>query len=577
MQRRLAAILAADVVGYSRMMGQDESGTLGRMTDMRRDMIEPLIARHRGRIVKLMGDGLLVEFSSLVDAVQCAMGWHPGAAGHAANQGPETHIRFRIGINIGDVLIEGDDIHGDGVNIAARLEGLAEPGGTCISADAYRQVRGKVDISFEDMGDHALKNIAEPVRVYRLSGRPGEDAVPAEAEDAPAYSVHQSVAILPFANMSGDPEQEYFADGITEDIITDLAKLPGMFVIARNSSFRYKGKNPDIRQVCRELGVKFALEGSVRKAGSRVRITAQLIEGAKGGHVWAERYDRELEDIFAVQDEVTREIVRALELKMSHGETTRQRADTSNALAYDLVLQGREQRHLFSKESNLRARQLFERAIGVDPDYAAAHAGLALCGLHAWLHGAQKELESAYEIAKHAKALDPSLPVACEALGNVLLFMGRQDEAVAEARQWVELEPGNADAYANLAGALSISGEPEKINALIDRAISLNPFYPFYYTLYKGMASLLMHRYAEALDLLKRSAARNPEAMHAHLFLAACLGLLGDAASARAALDEVFRIHPGFSTGWVKTYFPYKRAADLELLVGGLRLAGLSD
>jgi adenylate cyclase len=576
MQRRLAAILAADVVGYSRMMGEDEAGTLGRLTKMRRELIEPLVSRSRGRIFKLMGDGFLVEFASSVDAVECAMAWHSGAEDHEANHASGAAILFRIGINIGDVLIEGDDIHGDGVNVASRLEGLADPGGTCISADAYRQVRGKVDTAFEDMGDQVLKNITEPVRVYRLSiGAKGHNGQ-AAGDNAPAYAQHQSIAILPFANMSGDQEQEYFADGITEDIITDLSKLPGLFVIARNSSFAYKGKSPDIRQVCRDLRVKFILEGSVRKAGSRVRITAQLIEGSTGGHTWAERYDRDLADIFAVQDEVTHEIVGALELKITDLKKTSTRVDTDSPAAYDNVLRGREQYRLFSREGNIRARQSYERAIELDPNYAPAHAGLALTCLHDWFTGATDALDRAYELAQRAKALDPSLPSAYEALGNVSLFKRRHDDAVGAANQWLKVEPGNADAYANLAAALQFSGEPERVIPLIDKAMSLNPFYPFYYLFYKGQSYFVMERYDEAVEALKRSIIQNPEALPPHLYLAACLGLLGKAPSAGEALGQVNRIFPDFSMSWAKTFFPYKRAADLDRLIDGLRAAGLT-
>jgi adenylate cyclase len=577
LERRLAAILAADVVGYSLLMGADEAGTLGRLTTFRREVLEPLISSFRGRIVKLMGDGFLLEFSSPVDAVQCATAWHAAAAdGH--DRSPGAGFRFRIGINIGDVLIEGDDIHGDGVNVAARLETLAEPGGTCISADAYRQVRGRVEFAFEDMGDQVLKNILEPVRAYRISSGQPRPRDRKAGDDAPAPSLTPSIAVLPFANMSGDREQEYFADGITEDIITDVSKVPTLFVIARNSSFAYKGKSPDVRQVCRDLGVTFVLEGSVRKAGSRVRITAQLVEGSKGGHVWAERYDRDLADIFAVQDEVTGKIVRALEVNLADKAATRPvRIETDKPEAYDHVLRAREQYRLFSRDGNQRAHQLYERAIEIDPHYAGAYAGLALVLLHEWFMGAQDALDRAYELALKARSLDASSPLVYEALGNVQLFRRQHDEAVAAARQWLQLEPGNADAHANLAAAFNFSGEPEQVKPLIEKAMRLNPFYPFYYILYVGSACLTMGRYEEALEPLKRSVAHNPEATPTHLYLAACLGHLGKDEPAREALAEVLRIYPGFSTAWVRTFFPYKRTADLDRFLDGLRKAGLRE
>ena len=378
--------------------------------------------------------------------------------------------------------------------------------------------------------------------------------------------------------MSGDPEQEYFADGITDDIITEFSKLPGLLVISRNSTFAYKGKPTKAQDISRELGVAYVMQGSVRKSGQRVRITAQLIDGASGGHVWAERYDRDLADIFAVQDDVTEKIVAALQVNLADkvgGLPVR--IETEYPAAYDLVLRGREQFRLFTKESNQKSRAMYEAAIDLDPKYAAAHAGLALTGLHDWFFGASDALGPAHELAQTAKALDASLPSAYEALGNVQLFLKQHDNAVAAARQWVKIEPGNADAYANLAGALHFVGEHEQVHVQIEQAMRLNPFYPFYYILYLGMADFALERFEDALDAMKRAAARNPEALHAHMFLAACFGHMGQNAPARQALAEVNRIYPGFSTAWVQENFPYKRAADLDRLVAGLRNAGLPD
>ncbi len=578
-QRRLAAIVLADVVGYSRLMGADETGTLAALRIHRLELLEPLIAKHGGRIVKTMGDGLLLEFPSVVTAVECSLEIQRGMIERNSDVADTDAIRFRIGVHLGDVIVEGDDIFGDGVNVAARIEALAEPGGIAISDDVHRQVRDRIDVAWQDSGEHKVKNIARAISLWRWP--------PAEKQALPVATVASeqlpladgaSIAVLPFDNMSGDPEQEYFADGITEDIITEISRIPGLLVISRNSTFTYKGKAAKAQDVCSDLGVRYVLEGSVRKAGERVRITAQLIDGRSGGHLWAERYDRELADIFAVQDDVTKKIVDALEVKLA--DKVRgwpARMETDKPEAYDCVLRGREQYRQFSKDGNLRACQLYEKAIELDPNYAAAYAGLALTCLHDWFLGSPDALDRAYELALTAEVQDPSLPLVYEALGNVCLFKKQHEEAVAAARQWVKIEPGNADVYANLAGALHFSGEHDQVIPLIEKAMLLNPFYPFYYMLYRGLALLAMERYEEALEALKRSAAHNPEAFPAHLYLAACFGLLGKDASAREAMAEVYRINPDFSTAWMQTFLSYKRAADLDRLVEGLRKAGLPE
>jgi adenylate cyclase len=325
LERRLAAILAADVVGYTALMGADESGTLRRLTGLRREFLEPLIGEHHGRIVKLMGDGLLVEFASVVDAVACALAWQDGVAERGSATDESKRLQFRIGINLGDVIVEDGDIHGDGVNIAARLEGLAEPGEICLSDDAFRQVRGKIEAEFEDLGEQDLKNVAEPLRVYRIAGDGSGAARVAPEREPRALPDKPSIAVLPFANMSSDPEQDYFSDGITEDIITELSRFASLFVIARNSSFAYKGQAVDVRRVAEELGVRYVLEGSIRRAGHRVRITAQLIDRETGKHVWAERYDRDMADLFAVQDEVTQAIAATIEGRMAASGAQRSR------------------------------------------------------------------------------------------------------------------------------------------------------------------------------------------------------------------------------------------------------------
>ena len=372
--RRLAAILAADVVGYSRLMGADEAGTLARLRAHRKELIEPSIAACGGRTIKLMGDGALVEFASVVDAVQCAVDIQAGMAGRNAEVPEVRRIAFRIGINFGDVIIEDDDLYGDGVNIAARLEGLAAPGGICISGKVHDEILGKLELGFEDQGEQPVKNIARPVRVYRVvaGSAAAADGRQASLPSAPlSLPDKPSIVVLALQNMSADPEQDYFADGIAEDIITDLSKVSGLLVIARNSAFAYKGRAADLRQVCRELGVRHALEGSVRKAGNRVRITTQLIDGTTGGHVWAERYDRELTDIFDVQDEVTREIVAALKVRLTPDERRRVASrGTDDIEAYDWYLRGRELVIRHTRDQVAEGRPLLERAIALDPGFA---------------------------------------------------------------------------------------------------------------------------------------------------------------------------------------------------------------
>jgi adenylate cyclase len=441
-QRRLAAILAADVVGYSRLVEQDETGTLAALKRRRKEVLEPLVAQHRGRIVKVMGDGVLVEFASAVNAVVCAAELQERMA--AANEGAieERRIVLRIGINLGDVVVEGGDLYGDGINIAARLERLAEPGEVLLSQAIFGQVRGKVRFSFEDLGDKTLKHIAEAIRVYRLS-----PSMPATSRDlqTTAKPSKPSLAILPFTNMSGDPEQEYFSDGITEDIITDLSRVSALFVVARNTAFTFKGKAVDSADVARRLNVGHILEGSVRKAGNRVRITAQLLDGATGGHIWAERYDRELVDIFAVQDEIAKSIVAALRVKLLPGELDLivDRA-TSNADAYEWYLQGRAKfvESWGSKPTMRIARELFSKAAEIDPGYAKAYAGIAACDAFLWVEG---DLDISYErlIAESDRALQmaPHLAEAHASKGVAFYATGHSEEALTAFARAIELDP----------------------------------------------------------------------------------------------------------------------------------------
>ncbi len=585
LSRKLAVILHADVVGSTALVQKDEVLAHQRIQTVFHQFSET-ITSYGGFTRELRGDALLAEFERASDAVMAAIDFQ--AQNEKSNSQLDDEIKpsMRIGISLGEVIVADNTVTGTGVILAQRLEQLADPGGVVVQGSISETVPSRIPFEFEFLGEQELKGFDHPVRAFVAKLRPGEELPAAEARATPQamksdrleYSDKPSIAVLPFVNMGNDPEQEYFADGITEDIITELSKIPGLLVISRNSTFTYKGKATKAQDVCRDLGVRYMLEGSVRKADQQVRITAQLIDGISGGHLWAERYDRKLTDIFAVQDDVTEKIVGALEINLTtDGKDRPARMETDNPDAYDCVLRGREQFRLFSKDGNLNASHLYEQAIKLDPNYAAAYAGLAMTCLHEWLQGSPDSLERAYDLALKANALSPSLPLVCEALGNVQLFRRQYDEAVAVARRWVEIEPGNADTYANLAGALIVRGEPEQVISLVDKAIRLNPFYPFYYVLYKGLAYQAMERYEEALDAIERSAAHNPDALHPQIHLAACLGLLGMKAPAHEALAEVRRMVPDFSMVWVQTFLPYMRAVDLERLAEGLRVAGLAE
>jgi adenylate cyclase len=422
-RRKLAAVLSADVKGYSRLMGDDEEATIRTLTSYQRVMAN-LIQQHRGRVVDSPGDNLLAEFSSLVDAVRCAVEIQNELRARNAELPDHRKMEFRIGINLGDVIVEGERIYGDGVNIAARVEGLAEGGGICISGTVYDHIEDKLDLEYESRGEHTVKNIKKPIRVYRV-GVKADTAVPGASEEL-KMPEKPSIAVWPFINMSGDPEQEYFSDGITEDLITDLSKISGLFVIARNSTFTYRGKQVKVGQVGRELGVRYVLEGSVRKAAERVRITAQLVDASTGGHLWTERYDRDLEDIFALQDEVARKIVAALAVKLTEDEQERlERRYTENLEAYDYFLRGLEYLNPLTKEGIDQARRLFEKAIDLDLGFAAAYGHTSLTFWVQWSFGWTQDLqclERAFELARKATALHDSLPEAHRILGILCLW-----------------------------------------------------------------------------------------------------------------------------------------------------------
>ncbi|MBX5101018.1 adenylate/guanylate cyclase domain-containing protein [Rhizobium lentis] len=584
--RKLAAILAADVVGYSRLAGADEERILARLRALRSDLIDPTIAVHHGRVVKRTGDGALVEFRSVVDAVRCAIEVQNGMVERNDGVPRDRRIEFRIGIHLGDVVEESDgDLMGDGVNIASRLEGVAAAGAICLSEDAYRQVKARLDLSVSDLGNTQLKNIAEPIRVYSLQvGSAGTKAAAtsetATSQPATTASPKLSIAVLPFANMSGDPEQDYFADGISEDIITALSKLRQLFVIARNSSFTFKGKNVHVQEVGTNLGVRYVLEGSVRKSGNRVRITAQLIDATTGGHLWAERFDRDLTDIFAVQDDVTQQIVDALAVNLTEGDRKRLvPGQTGHPEAYDCFLRGRELWHRLTKQTNSDARVLLQHAVELDPNFASAHAFLALTHgldyLNRWSASPQRSIQQAEEAATLAVARDDTDPVAHWALSVVRLYSRQHDRAISEAERAIGLNPNFAEGQVSLGEALLYSGRSEEALACFDRARILNPYFPDVVLHFQAWAWFQLRRYDEAVELLVQRVSRNPVTDVSRALLAACYGHLGRFEEARATWQEVLRVNPDFSLEYRRKVLPFKNPADFDLAMEGLRKAGV--
>ncbi len=477
MERRLSAILAADVVGYSRLMGANEVGTLTSLKSHRSELIDPTIAEHQGRIVKLTGDGMLIEFPSVVNAVECATEIQRDMPVRNAEIAEDRRIEFRIGINLGDVIADDDDIFGDGVNVAARLESVAKTGGIAVSQAVRDNVGNRLDLTFEDIGEQQLKNIEFPVRVYNVlfGDMPARSKGDAAAEVADADK--PSIAVLPFNNMSGDPEQEYFSDGISEDIITDLSKISGLFVVGRNTSFGYKGMSPQLQTVASDLGVKFLLEGSVRKAGQRVRVNAQLIDGSNGGHLWADRYDRDLTDIFAIQDEITQSIVEQLKIRLLPKEKKAiTQAPTANVEAYNYYLKGRQFSHNFTKASLFLAREMFAKAAEVDPNYARAYAGMASCDsrLKTW-HKVPIDLEEILSIAAKALELDPNLGEAYAAQGEALNASMRKVESEVAFERALELDPNNFEAHLFYARFNVTQGKLEQAAEHYLRALEIRP------------------------------------------------------------------------------------------------------
>ncbi len=575
-QRRLAAILAADVAGYSRLMGGDEEGTFAALTAHLAELIEPCIAEHRGRVVKTTGDGLLAEFASVVDALRCAVAFQEGMRERNSDIPENRRIEFRIGINLGDIIVEDDDIYGDGVNVAARLEALAEPGGICLSGDAYRHVKDKVDAAFADMGEQRVKNIAEPVHAYRvvLANAAGDDSPAAALLERPA------VAVLPFTNLSGDPEQEYLSDGLTEDIITALAAWRSFPVIARNSTFAYKGQSPDVREVAGKLGARYVLEGSVRRAENRLRITAQLIDATTGHHIWADKFDRDMSDLFELQDEITQRIAALVEPKLQQAERKLSAmTKPKNLDAWDCYQRGMALYYRFTKEDNARARGMFERARELDPTYSQAFTGLAsthqIDVLLEFTDRREESIAKLFEAARQAVALDDADSMAHVMLCLACRWARKHDLAVTEAEEAVELTPSNMFAQYHLGTVQDLAGEPEKGIANMKLGFQLNPQDPrihFFFSVL-ARAHLNARQYEQAVTWARKAIHRAPDHARAHTILAIGLAHLGQQVEARAALDKCERIRPGFAERWVSLR-QYRSAADNEHLFDGLRKVG---
>ncbi len=583
--RKLAAILAADVVGYSRLAGSDEDRTLARLRALRSDLIDPTISVHAGRVVKRTGDGALVEFRSVVDAVRCAIEVQNGMVERNAGLPPERRIEFRVGIHIGDIVEESDgDLMGDGVNIAARLEGIAEPNGIYLSGAAFEQVRDKLKEEFEDLGDKELKNIARPVRAYRVAlsrYTASEPIVPAPSGGKLALPDKPSIAVLAFQNMSGDPEQEYFGDGIAEDIITALSKLRGLFVIARNSTFAYKGKAPNIREIARELGVRYVLEGSVRKAGERLRVSGQLIDAASGNHIWAERYDRPTSDIFAVQDEITASVVAAIEPQLYAADNLRLQSKPTESLdAWGCVVRAMPYIWTWVYQKDDTGINLLKRAIELDPGYARAHCLLAFIFASRVLLGTmdhERGISDGLTLAQRAIDLDPEDPWAHMAAGYVFTFARRTGPAVEELNEALQRNPSFAIARVLLALAYGYAGLAEEGYRQLEIATRLSPrdYLQAANLSTEGLCHLVAHRYDEAVAAERRAVQLRPDYGTAWRTLTAAAGLAGDLDLARQGLAECKRLQPNLSIAWVEKYYPLICTEDRSRYINGLRRAGL--
>lgn len=621
-QRKLAAILAADVAGYSRLMAEDEEGTLAALTAHRTELIDSCIADHGGRIFNTAGDGLLAEFGSVVDAVRCAVALQEGMAARNADILDARRIAFRIGVNLGDIIIQDDGLYGDGVNVAARLEGLAVPGSICVSGSVHEQVRQKLTYRFEDLGRIEVKNIAEPVHVFRLLPSGDRAASPrrrlptgrmtaaaavlliaiaagsgwwsmqthapkpiSPAEPSAAQSRTASIAILPFINMGGDQEQEYFSDGITEDLITDLSKISGLTVISRTSTSGYKGRKIDIREVGEVLGVRYVVEGSVRKAGSKVRINAQLVDAATGGHLWAERYDGDLKNIFGLQDRVLEKIVGSLALTLSEKERRRLAArGTDNVVAHDLYLRGLFEEAKFSREANREAVRLYEQALSIDPDYPLPYARISnilqLNARNGWSDDVEGDLKKAVRLAEKAVSLDGQNPSLHWGLGRAVLRIKAPDavkRGIKSMERAIALDPDFADAYAFLGHFYSTDGRIQDGLRSIETAMRMNPRFPFWYLFLRGINRFMAEDYEDAIADFERAAGRSPTAQFVRWWLAASYAQMGQQGDAEWQVDELASMGFDGSIATIIETWPNFPAPFTKRYTEAMRKAGIPE
>ena len=626
MDRRLAAILAADVVGYSRLMGEDEAGTLTALKAHRAEFFDPKIAEHQGRIVKLMGDGALMEFASVVDALECAVAIQRGMPGRNAEVPEDRQIVFRIGLNLGDIIIDGDDIYGNGVNVAARLEALAEPDGICISGRVLDQVEKNVEVGFAFLGPQTVKNIDRPVNAYKVlldradagkiigvpkaqAGqqwrwaaafgtlalvfaavaavawlRMGEPEMEPASVASMAFPLPEkpSIAVLPFNNFSGDPAQDYLADGLTEEIITTLSKVPNLFVIARSSTFAYKAKPVSVKQVAEDLGVRYVLEGSILRSGDRVRINAQLIDALEGHHIWAERYDREFDDIFALQDDVTQKIMVALQVELTEGEELRLlHARSASPEAFEYMQKSRAHFNRYTKEDNAIARRLATKATEISPDYPEAWTWIGWHHLtdyrFSWTTDRQESFKLAQEFAEKGYQLDPEVAVTNRLLGALNLMQGNFDEAIAYGRKALNLAPSDAQTVAGLGWVLSYAGHPEEAIPLLKRAMRLSPYYPAWMAATLGLAYMMTGDYSNAIAAHEELIKRQSLTQFAYARLAAIHAVQGDDQAARRYAAELLKVMPDFTiSGWSQVLL-YQDPKDRAWELNALRKAGLPE
>jgi len=579
-ERKLSAIFAADVEGYSRLMGQDEVGTLRTLTAYRA-IIDPLIASHRGRIFNTAGDSLVADFASAVDAVQCAVAVQEAVGKANSDRPADEQMRFRIGIHVGDIIVQGDNLFGDAVNIAARLEAVAQPGGICVSGTVQDQIGTKLPLSFTDLGEQQVKNIAQPIKAYRIRGETSPTGIPIVGSSLPLPD-KPSIAVLPFANISGDPEQEYFADGVVEEIITALSRIRWFFVIARNSTFTYKGRAVDVKQVGRELGVRYVLEGSVRKFGSRIRVTAQLVETATGNHVWAERYDRDLADIFAVQDEITGRVVAAIEPELYAAEQVRSQSKPPDSLdAWECVIRALSCIGQGTRDENTKAEASCRRAIAIAPGYGRAHSLLAWAVLRrtVWSGNLPTVVPEVSAETQTAIALDDRDPWAHFAQGMLQMRLRRFGEAARSLCRALELNPNFALAHALLGTSLSHQGAHQEAVASAEHALRLSPrdrHVGYYASLAMAGVHFTAGRYPECVTWARNMIEKSPENVPGHSFLTAALALQGELTAAVEARGTLLRLWPGYSLTWMNEN-QVATGEEAERLREGLRKAGVPE